>query len=127
MSGSAGLKKPKKSPVAIAAEKLVGTRLEENQIEDFEKIGTIWATMLDLDTPMIPSQVAALLCVSDIVRATTLIDSKKHWIEAAVLAMVGAHADEALISVESSEEQRQEEQQSSQARIGFVASSSNQL
>lgn len=122
-----GLKKPKKSPTVSEVERVVETRLEENQVEDLQKIGALWSVMLDLDTPMLPSQAAALLCVSDLVRATTLVDSEKHWIEAAVLAVIGAHADEASISGESSDDVRLVEPQEEHNQIGFVASSNNRL
>lgn len=116
------LKRPKKSPIVAATEKLVESRLRDNQVEDLEKISLVWSTMLELETPMLPSQAAALLCVSDIIRATTLVDAERHWVEAAVFAIMGAHADMPIVADETSASEPIE----SQNQIGFSASSSNQ-
>lgn len=126
MATAENLKKSKKSRVTSKVESLVESRLKDNQVEDLEKISTVWSAMLDLEMPMLPSQVAALLCVSDIIRATTLIDSEKHWIEASTLAIIGAHADQAMLSKEESTEPPKQEQDEQQNRIGFTGSSSNQ-
>jgi len=126
MSNEPRLKKLKKSPVVAATEKIVDARLRDNQIEDLEKISLIWTTMLDLDSPILPSQAAALLCVSDLVRATTLVDSEKHWIEAAALAIAGAHSDRSTFSGGNTEEKEDIEGAEPSGQIGFVASSKNQ-
>jgi hypothetical protein len=122
-----GLKKSKKSTIISAAEKVVEKRLEENQVEDLQKIGALWSIMLELDTPMLPSQAAAMLCVSDLVRATTLIDSEKHWIEAAVFAIIGAHADETSMSNELSTDGLLVEVENEHHQIGFAATLNNRL
>ena len=126
MATAENLKKSKKSSVTSKVEKLVEAKLKDNQVEDLEKISVVWSAMLDLETPMLPSQAAALLCVSDLVRATTLIDSEKHWIEASMLAIIGAHADQVTISKEDIGSLLDQDEEEPQNKIGFAGSSSNQ-
>jgi hypothetical protein len=100
MSAISRLKKSKKSSVLSLAEESFHTRVQENQVEDLEKISVIWSAMLDLETPMLPSQAAALLSAAELVRATTLVDSEQYWVDAAVFAIIAAHSDESALSLQ---------------------------
>lgn len=127
MSGSFGLKKRKKSHIVEETEKIVDQRMAENSIDDLQRLSVIWSSMLNLVEPMLPSQAAAMLAVSDLIRATTLVDSKEHWVNAAAHAMLGAHSDE------GSTEDLEQEQLTPQAQdekipisVGFVGSLGNQ-
>lgn len=126
MSAFSALKKQKKSHIVAEAEKVVDQRLAENSIDDLQRISAIWSSMLDLPEPMLPSQAAAMLAVSELVRATTLLDSQPHWINAAAHAMLGAHSDEASLDERSGDDEpKRDAPEKTAVSVGFVASLDN--
>ena len=55
------------------------------------RIGVVWGGILDLDDPVPPTTVAAMLSASELVMATSTYDSETHWIGAAAYAAAGAY------------------------------------
>lgn len=89
-----GLLKPrsssKKRTVLKNAEKLLSEKLELNYGVDLARIGAMWSGILELDSPISPTEVAAMLSTVSLVRATTLVDAEEHWTMAATFAALGA-------------------------------------
>jgi hypothetical protein len=121
------VKKNTRSKVLSSVADEVEKRLEENQIEDLTKTAVVWSAMLDLETTMLPSQVAALLSVYSTVRATTLVEAEEHWKEAAVLSVAAAHADIIAISASKDQDILQDTEAIAPSQgIGFAAGIGNQ-
>lgn len=120
------VKKQERSALVRPVEEKVERLLKENQVEDLTKIAAIWAIMLDLDEPILPSLAAAMMSVADIVRATTLVDSTEHWQNAAVSAIIAIQADAAAFSLAGQPAQTQVEAVEPAAKVvGFSASTSD--
>lgn len=127
MPQSRGLKKQSKSGVLSSVSDKVEKCLEDNQLEDLTRTAAVWSAMLDLESTMLPSQVAALLSVYSTIRATTLVDAEEHWTDAAVLSVAAAHADIAAISASKELNIQQDtDLPDAPAKIGFASSISNQ-
>jgi hypothetical protein len=100
-----GLLKPrgsfKQKTLLQNAQEIVNQRLEENYASDLSRVGVMWAGILELETPIPASEVAAMLSCFDLIRATTLVDSEPHWTNAAVFAAIAHSSDvEAAVAVE---------------------------
>lgn len=120
------VKKQERSALVRPVEEKVEKLLKENQVEDLSKIAAVWAIMLDLDEPILPSLAAAMMSVADIVRATTLVDSTEHWQNAAVSAIIAIQADAAAFSSVGQPAQAQIEAVEPAAKVvGFSASVSD--
>lgn len=120
------VKKQERSALVRPVEEKVEKLLRENQVEDLSKIAAVWAIMLDLDEPILPSLAAAMMSVADIVRATTLVDSTEHWQNAAVSAIIAIQADAAAFSLVGQPAQAQIEAVEPAAKVvGFSASVSD--
>ncbi|WJZ48565.1 hypothetical protein [Actinomycetia phage DSL-LC01] len=115
--------KDRKSKVLRDAEDLVVDKAEQAYLEDLVRTGVVWAGILELTDPISPSEVAALLCAHDLVRATRLVESESHWVSAAAYAALGAYAEPAEAEVEKIEKIEQNE---TPHTIGFVASAKSQ-
>jgi hypothetical protein len=72
------------------AEDLV-SKPEVEQSDDITRIGIVWAGILDLDNVLPPTTVAAMLAASELVMATSTVDSEEHWVGAAAYAALGAY------------------------------------
>lgn len=121
------VKKNTRSKVLSSVADEVEKRLQENQVEDLAKTAAVWSAMLDLETTMLPSQVAALLSVYSTIRATTLIEAEEHWKEAAVLSVAAAHADIVAVSASKDQDMSQDiEAMPPSQGIGFAASIGSQ-
>ena len=70
------------------------TQSEIDQSDEITRIGIVWAGLLDLDDPIPSTTVAAMLSSSELVLATSTLDSEEHWIGAAVYAAMGAYSEE---------------------------------
>jgi len=79
--------------VLQAADDIAMSKIEENYTVDLARVGVMWSGILELNGPIPPSEVAAMLSCLDLVRATTLIDSEKHWVGAAAHAAIAAYSD----------------------------------
>lgn len=115
--------KDRKSKVLRDAEDLVGEKAEQAYLEDLVRTGVVWAGILELTDPISPSEVAALLCAHDLVRATRLVDSESHWISAAAYAALGSYAEPEIAEAEKTETIEPKE---STPTIGFTASAKSQ-
>lgn len=117
------IKRQEKNALIEPIERKVDQLLRENQVEDLSKIAAIWSLMLDLEEPMLPSLVAAMTSVADIIRATTLVDSKEHWQNAAVSAIIAIQADAAAFLRDDTPTHAQIETVDPAAKVvGFAAS-----
>lgn len=85
--------KDTKKKVLRSAEELVSGKTDGGYVEDLSRTGVVWAGILELTDPISPSEVAAMLCSHDLVRATRIVDSEDHWISAAAYAALGAAAE----------------------------------
>ena len=120
------LKKQERSALVKPVEDKVQKLLQDNQVEDLAKIAAIWSMMLDLEDSMLPSLAAALLSIADIVRATTLVDSKEHWQNAAASAIIAIEVDAATFSsVQQSQSLQVEQPEQSAKVVGFAAQASD--
>jgi hypothetical protein len=105
--------------VLQAADDIATSKLEENYAVDLARVGIMWSGILELNGPIPPSEVAAMLSCLDLVRATTLIDSEQHWAGAAAHAAIAAYSD-ANEEHGSEQEPANDEKQGSESNpIGF--------
>lgn len=86
--------KAPKSQVLADAQEAISELVKDNQHADLSRTGMVWAGILDLENPIPASEVAAMLSAYDLVRATTLVDSRKHWTNAAAFAALADAADQ---------------------------------
>jgi len=120
------IKKKEKSALVLPVEERVERLLSENQIEDLAKIAAIWALMLGLEEPILPSLAAGMMSVADIIRATTLVDSKEHWQNAAVSAIIAIQADAAAFArCDATSSVQVEQIELATKVVGFAASTDN--
>jgi hypothetical protein len=70
------------------------TKPEVEQSDDITRIGVVWAGILDLDDVIPPTTVAAMLSASQLVMATSTLDSEAHWVGAAAYAAMGAYSED---------------------------------
>lgn len=82
-----------KNQVLVDAQEAVFKYIECNKHIDLSRTGMAWAGILDLEKPVSPSEVAAMLSTYDIIRATTLVDSHDHWVNAVAFAVLADAAD----------------------------------
>jgi hypothetical protein len=87
----------KKKTLLRNAEDLLLEKVEQNYDVDLTRIGIVWSGILELDTPIPASEVAAMLSSVSLIRATTLVESEEHWTTAAAYAALG-HAAEVDLS-----------------------------
>lgn len=85
--------KTAKNQVLIDAQEAIFELVEDNQHIDLSRVGMVWAGILDLEGPIPMSEVAAMLSAYDLVRATTMVDSRPHWVKAVAFAALGDAAD----------------------------------
>jgi hypothetical protein len=111
--------KDTRKKILRAAEDLAHEKSEDAFLEDLARTGVVWAGMLELENPIAPSEVAALMCAHDLIRATRLVDSEDYWISAATYAALGAHAEP---QKEEAKSQEKADEEQTKSAIGFVAS-----
>jgi hypothetical protein len=111
--------------VLQVADDLTTAKLEENYTADLARVGIMWSGILELDGPIPASEVAAMLSCVDLVRATTLIDSEKHWISAASHAAIAAYSD-VNPEVALPDESDVEEDEKPKNKIGFASANESQ-
>lgn len=100
------------------AEEIVTDKIADNSVEELTKIGIVWCGILDLDTAIPPSEVAAMLAASDLVRATHYVDSEQYWTSAAAYSALGAFSEPSGTSEVSLFDD--EERDDKQSPIGFA-------
>ena len=88
--------KTAKNQVLIDAQEAIYELIEDNQHIDLSRIGMVWAGILDLEGPIPTSEVAAMLSAYDLVRATTMVDSRPHWVNVVAFAALADAADTAM-------------------------------
>jgi len=96
------------------------TTPEIEQSDDVVRIGIVWGGLLDLDDPIPPTTVAAMLSASELVQATSTSDSEEHWIGAAAYAALGAY-NEVEDSEGGADGSGEAKAKTTLPRIGFVA------
>jgi hypothetical protein len=112
--------------VLQAADDIATNKLEENYAIDLARVGVMWSGILELNGPIPASEVAAMLSCLDLVRATTLIDSEKHWVNAAAHAALAAYSeinDDANSGAENEDSKLDTDPKNP---IGFVSSGETQ-
>ena len=75
------------------AEDLLTGKGSDHDMDNLTRIGVVWGGMLDLEDPLPPTTVAAMLSARDLVYATSTVDSEEHWIGAAAHAALGAYSE----------------------------------
>lgn len=70
---------------------VTGTRAQEygGTVHTHERIGQMWAAVLDLDEPIPPGKVAAMMVSLKLIRSTSS-PGQDSWIDAAGYAAIGA-------------------------------------
>jgi len=116
--------KAAKNQLLIDAQEAIFEFIEDNQHVDLSRVGMVWAGILDLEGPIPASEVAAMLGAYDLVRATTMVDSRKHWVNVAAFAALADAAD-ATVGTEMSEKLEAIANDKSPTVIGFVPSGKN--
>jgi hypothetical protein len=119
------LKDSHKSKVLETAQLVVTAQMADQQHTDLSRVGVVWSGILDLEGPIPPSEVAAMLSAYDLVRATTLVDAHEHWVSAAAYAAI-ADATEPVHVKELAVLEDEKPKSSESATIGFVASRRNE-
>jgi len=87
------LKGASKNTLLEDAHTLLIEYVGENRHVDLTRIGYVWQGILDLELPVPPSEVAAMLSAYNLVRATTIVDSRTHWADAAAYAAMAELVD----------------------------------
>lgn len=98
---------PKKKTLLKNAEALLSENIEQGYGTDLARIGVSWSGILDLEGPIAASEVAAMLAIVSLTRATSLIASEEHWTSAAAFSALGNVVEpelEELIDIEKSED-----------------------
>ena len=116
--------KAAKNQLLIDAQEAIFEFIEDNQHVDLSRVGMVWAGILDLEGPIPASEVAAMLGAYDLVRATTMVDSRKHWVNVAAFAALADAAD-ATVGTEMSEKLEAIANDKSPTVIGFTPSGKN--
>ena len=116
--------KAAKNQLLIDAQEAIFEFIEDNQHVDLSRVGMVWAGILDLEGPIPASEVAAMLGAYDLVRATTMVDSRKHWVNVAAFAALADAAD-VTIGTEMSEKLEAIANDKSPTVIGFAPSGKN--
>lgn len=75
------------------AEELVTQKIADNSVEELTRTGIVWGGILDLESGIPPTEVAAMLSAYDLVRATKYVDSEEYWTSAAAYAALGAYSE----------------------------------
>lgn len=75
------------------AEELVTQKIADDSVEELSRTGVVWSGILDLESTIPPTEVAAMLSAYDLVRATKYVDSEEYWTSAAAYAALGAHSE----------------------------------
>jgi hypothetical protein len=84
----------------------------------------VWAGILDLEGPIPTSEVAAMLSAYDLVRATTMVDSRPHWVNVVAFAALADAADTAM-AADVSEKSEAINEDKTPTAIGFASSYKN--
>lgn len=88
-----GILKPrntqKKKTLLKNAEVLLSEKIEQAYDTDLVRIGVAWSGILDLEGPIAASEVAAMLAIVSLTRATSLVESEEHWTSAAAFSALG--------------------------------------
>lgn len=113
-----------KNQVLVDAQEAVFEYIECNKHVDLSRTGMAWAGILDLEKPVSPSEVAAMLSTYDIIRATTMVDSHSHWVTAVAFAVLADAAD-ASEKLSSSKDTEVPGDDKPLNVIGFTASNKN--
>jgi hypothetical protein len=116
--------KAAKNQLLIDAQEAIFEFIEDNQHVDLSRVGMVWAGILDLEGPIPASEVAAMLGAYDLVRATTMVDSRKHWVNVAAFAALADAAD-VTVGTEMSEKLEAIANDKSPTVIGFAPSGKN--
>jgi len=113
-----------KNQVLVDAQEAVFKHIEYNKHVDLSRTGMAWAGILDLEKPVSPSEVAAMLSTYDIIMATTLVDSHDHWVNAVAFAVLADAADTSEKLNNSKDIETLDDDRLPNV-IGFTASSKN--
>lgn len=93
-----GILKPrnaqKKKTLLKNAEALLSEKIEQAYDTDLVRIGVAWSGVLDLEGPIAASEVAAMLAIVSLTRATSLVESEEHWTLAAAFSALGHTVDD---------------------------------
>lgn len=75
------------------AQEVADSMVEDDIYDELFRVGAMWAGLLKLETPIAPSEVAAMLSTYELVRATRFIDSQQHWSNVASFAAIGSFCE----------------------------------
>jgi hypothetical protein len=114
--------KPKHEGHLDLTEDFVEQFVDNKLDEDLQRVGIVWSGIIGLDYPISASTVAALLSSYDLVLATALIDSERHWARAAAFAVLG-NKSEPKQNDENDENEDSTVKASNDFKIGFGPSS----
>lgn len=98
---------PKKKTLLKNAEALLSEKIEQAYDTDLVRIGVAWSGILDLEGPIAASEVAAMLAIVSLTRATSLVDSEEHWTSAAAFSALGHAVENSIqetVNIEKPEE-----------------------
>lgn len=92
-----GLKRKKRDPITAKilrnADEIVAAKLDDEIYDELSRLGVIWSGILDLDSPILPADVAAMLSSHELLKATRLVDSEPHWTAAASFSAIGSFCE----------------------------------
>lgn len=114
-------KKTEKTHVRVLknAQDSAARYVEDRVADELSKTGVMWSGILDLEEPIPSTEVAAMLCAHELIKATRLIDAEPHWTDVAAFAAVGASCEVFEAREQDSLDLDITDDEESQSPIGF--------
>jgi hypothetical protein len=114
-------KKTEKTHIRVlkTARDFATRQIEDDVADELSKTGVVWSGILDLEEPIPSTEVAAMLCAHELIKATRLIDAEPHWTDAAAFAAIGASCEVLETQMQDSLDSDPANDEESQSPIGF--------
>jgi len=89
-----------RSPILQRADEISSLQIEDDSLDELSRVGVLWAGVLGLDNTIEATEVAAMLCAYELIRATRLVDSEPHWTNVASFAAIGAACEKSDLPID---------------------------
>lgn len=90
----------RRSRVLELADEISSRQIEDDSLDELTRVGLLWAGVLGLDEPVEATEVAAMLCAYELIRATRLVDAEPHWVNVASFAAIGASCERPEVGID---------------------------
>ncbi len=88
------------SRVLRLADEISSREIEDDSLDELSRVGTLWSGVLGLDEPIEATEVAAMLCAYELIKATRLVDAEPHWTNVASFAAIGASCEKPEVVID---------------------------